>query len=119
MVLTPEENLRWYTALAGFPWSSHHVDIEDTLNKAGLRGYEDVPCYTLSAGQQRRVNLARLSLASVKLWILDEPFTAIDKSGVETIENMIKEQVSRGGSVILATHQDLQSVPQLRRISLG
>ena len=56
--------------------------IEAALASVGLYGYEDVPSHTLSAGQHRRVNLARLYLSECPLWLLDEPFTAIDKAGV-------------------------------------
>lgn len=114
--LTAEENLRWYAALAGCNLDER---LWDVLADVGLRGYEDVPCYTLSAGQQRRVNLARLYLIPAKLWVLDEPFTAIDKSGVAAIEQLMTRQVENGGSVIVTTHQDLSSVPNLRRVSLG
>ena len=55
--------------------------IWQALADVGLRGFEDVPCHTLSAGQQRRVALARLYLDAPPLWILDEPFTALDKQG--------------------------------------
>jgi len=114
--LTAEENLRWYAALAG-----REVDgqLFEVLAQVGLRGYEDVPCYTLSAGQQRRVNLARLYLLPAKLWILDEPFTAIDKAGVMAIEALIGSHVRDGGAVIVTTHQELNSVTNLRRLRLG
>lgn len=114
--LTARENLRWHAALAGLDCEA---DIDDALAKVGLRGYEDVPCHTLSAGQQRRVNLARLHLTPAKLWILDEPFTAIDKAGVEAIESLLIQQASQGGAVILTSHQDLQHVPGLRKLELA
>jgi len=113
--LTAQENLRWHAALKGLVRDD---EIDDVLAKVGLRGYEDVPCYTLSAGQQRRVNLARLYLLSAKLWILDEPFTAIDKSGVQAIETLLSHQAQKGGAVILTTHQELHNVPGLRKLEL-
>ena len=113
--LTAHENLRWHAALTGLEGDDQ---IDDALAKVGLRGYEDVPCYTLSAGQQRRVNLARLHLLPAKLWILDEPFTAIDKAGVSAIEALLIDQAQQGGAVILTTHQDLQHVPGLRKLTL-
>jgi heme exporter protein A len=58
----------------------------------------------LSAGQRRRVALARLLLGTARLWILDEPFTAIDKAGVDNIERLIREHVTAGGMAILTTH---------------
>jgi heme exporter protein A len=69
-----------------------------------LRGFEDVPCHTLSAGQQRRVALARLYLDSPPLWILDEPFTALDKQGVAQLEEHLAAHCERGGVVVLTTH---------------
>jgi len=113
--LTAQENLRWHAALKGLVRDD---EIDDVLAKVGLRGYEDVPCYTLSAGQQRRVNLARLYLLPAKLWILDEPFTAIDKSGVQAIETLLSHQAQKGGAVILTTHQELHNVPGLRKLEL-
>lgn len=113
--LTAQENLRWYAALAGLDCDNR---LDDALDRVGLRGYEDVPSYTLSAGQQRRVNLARLYLLPAKLWILDEPFTAIDKSGVQAIEELLIHQAQQGGAVILTTHQDLRHVPGLRKLEL-
>lgn len=114
--LTAQENLRWHGALAGIDCG--HL-IDDALARVGLCGYEDVPCYTLSAGQQRKVNLARLYLLPAKLWVLDEPFTAIDKKGVEAIEALLIQQAQQGGAVILTSHQDLQHVPGLRKLELA
>ncbi len=114
--LTAQEHLEWYAVLAGL---SSGAGIMDALQNVGLRGFEDVPCATLSAGQQRRVNLARLHLVPAQLWILDEPFTAIDKAGVDSIESLIRSQVASGGAVIVTTHQPLQSVSGVRRLELG
>lgn len=86
----------------------------------GLAGREDVVVAQLSAGQQRRVALARLWLSEQKLWILDEPLTAIDKQGVKVLETLFLTHAQQGGIVILTTHQDMFSdYPQLRKIKLG
>jgi heme exporter protein A len=103
--LTAEENLRWMQQLSPH---LNQIDIQNALTKVGLYGFEDVPCYQLSAGQQRRVGLARLYLSSAILWILDEPFTALDKKGVSEKEKLIAEHVNQGGMVILTTHHHLQ-----------
>ncbi len=103
-VLTPEENLRWMVQLDK---SLNKCSIMDALQQVGLFGFEDVPCHSLSAGQQRRVGLARLYLSSAPLWILDEPFTALDKKGVREKEALIANHVHEGGAVILTTHHDL------------
>ncbi|MCT4707052.1 cytochrome c biogenesis heme-transporting ATPase CcmA [Enterobacteriaceae bacterium H11S18] len=79
----------------------------EALAQAGLVGFEDVPVNQLSAGQQRRVALARLWLSSAKLWILDEPFTAIDVAGVEKLTQQMVRHTEAGGMVILTTHQPL------------
>ena len=100
------ENLRFNLAL-------HNVDstnIEAALKQVGLLGFEALPAGQLSAGQQRRIALAQLWLTQAKLWILDEPFTAIDKGGVVTLEALMVEHVKQGGCVILTTHQAL-SIP--------
>lgn len=110
--LTPSENLAWYLAQAG-----GRVSIDDALAAVGLYGYEDTPCYQLSAGQLRRVALARLHLSEARIWILDEPFTAIDKLGVSQLEALIARQSAQGGVVILTSHQDL-TLPLLRLINL-
>ena len=114
--LTPEENLTWMSTLHP---ALDKRSIYDALQKVGLRGYEDVPCYSLSAGQQRRVGLARLYMSTAPLWILDEPFTALDKKGVAEKEALIAGHVQGGGGVILTTHHDLH-VPgkNVRQINL-
>jgi len=114
--LTPEENLLWMRQLDPF---LNRIDILEALEKVGLYGYEDVPCFTLSAGQQRRVGLARLYLSNAPLWILDEPFTALDKKGVAEKEMLISQHVQQGGSVVLTTHHNL-NIPgkKIRSINL-
>lgn len=116
--LSPAENLAWYIAQTG---STAQTDstakVDQALAAVGLYGYEDTPCYQLSAGQLRRVALARLHLSCARIWILDEPFTAIDKQGVSQLEDLIARQSAQGGLVILTSHQDL-SLPQLRLINL-
>ena len=73
----------------------------------GLAGYGDVFCYQMSAGQMRRVALARLYVTTAAIWILDEPFTAIDRLGVRNLETLIQRHISNGGLVMLTTHQPL------------
>lgn len=116
-LLTAEENLAWLCALQR-PASA--PAIRQALSAVGLRGFEDVPCFTLSAGQQRRVALARLFLDAPPLWILDEPFTALDKQGVAQLEAHLARHCECGGMVILTTHHLLGERPaQYREIDLG
>ncbi|TLX55465.1 heme ABC transporter ATP-binding protein CcmA [Stutzerimonas nosocomialis] len=107
-LLSPEENLAWLCALQQ-PVSREA--IWQALATVGLRGFEDVPCHTLSAGQQRRVALARLYLTAAPLWILDEPFTALDKHGVAQLEAHLVAHCEQGGVVVLTTHHSLQTRP--------
>ncbi|CAJ1918069.1 cytochrome c biogenesis heme-transporting ATPase CcmA [Aeromonas jandaei] len=116
--LTPFENLTFYQRL-------HHSaqtesDLWQILARVGLAGFEDNPTGQLSAGQQRRVALARLWLCNQpSLWILDEPFTAIDKEGVKVLEQLFLSHADRGGMVILTTHQDLTLMQgRLKTLSL-
>ncbi|WP_093391799.1 cytochrome c biogenesis heme-transporting ATPase CcmA [Halopseudomonas xinjiangensis] len=113
--LTAEENLAWLCALSQ-PCSSEA--IWRALAQVGLRGFEDVPCHNLSAGQQRRVALARLYLQAHPVWILDEPFTAIDKTGVAELEAHVLAHAERGGVVILTTHHSLDHLSGVRRLDL-
>lgn len=103
-LLTPRENLAWH--VAGEAQYSDD-EIEEALASVGLYGYEDVPSHALSAGQHRRVNLARLYLSRCPLWLLDEPFTAIDKAGVAELEALMVRHVEQGGAVVLTSHQPL------------
>nr|WP_028471212.1 cytochrome c biogenesis heme-transporting ATPase CcmA [Neptunomonas japonica] len=114
-MLTPVENLQWYSAIHPALLAEK---IFPALEIVGLKGYEDVPCHSLSAGQNRRVSLARLYMNTAKLWILDEPFTAIDKSGVAAKERLLADHVASGGSVILTTHHDLASCGSVTKINL-
>ena len=87
----------------------------EVLEKLGLRGFEDVPCLQLSAGQKRRVGLARLLLSDCRLWILDEPFTALDVDGVALVEKICAEHCAQGGMILLTTHQPLQSLAAYKK----
>jgi heme exporter protein A len=116
-LLTPEENLTWLCALHR---PAERDAIMQALESVGLRGFEDVPCHTLSAGQQRRVALARLYLAGPPLWILDEPFTALDKQGVAQLEDHLTKHCEQGGMVVLTTHHTLSRIPAgYRDLDLG
>lgn len=127
--LTAYENLMFFQSmhlcntqgdLTGSPKVTGEDRLWQALAHVGLAGREDVPAGQLSAGQQRRVALARLWLSDHKLWILDEPLTAIDKQGVKVLEQLFLSHVQRGGMVILTTHQDMfTDSNHLRKIKLG
>jgi heme exporter protein A len=93
--------------------------IESALAKVGLASYEDVPGKALSSGQRRRILLAFIELAQAKLWVLDEPLTALDVQGVALMESMILEHRQSGGSVIFTTHHGMQLDCDMRSVKLG
>ncbi|WP_220460118.1 MULTISPECIES: cytochrome c biogenesis heme-transporting ATPase CcmA [unclassified Colwellia] len=113
--ITAQENLEFTLALHGNDVST----AEETLEKVNLLGFENALASHLSAGQHRRISLARLWQSTAPIWILDEPFTAIDKRGVEKLEQLFLAHAQRGGCVILTTHQDL-SFPEdkVKKITL-
>ncbi|MES2826139.1 MAG: cytochrome c biogenesis heme-transporting ATPase CcmA [Pseudomonadota bacterium] len=127
--LTPMENLRWYAAVQSSARQSDVNQVEKfttgvndevllrSLAEVNLAGYEDTLCYQLSAGQLRRVALARLVFSTAKLWILDEPFTALDKAGVVLLESRLASHATAGGVVLVTSHQDI-SVPDLQQLNL-
>ncbi|KPZ24374.1 MULTISPECIES: cytochrome c biogenesis heme-transporting ATPase CcmA [Pseudomonas syringae group] len=107
-LLTPLENLTWLCALHRLASAD---DILQALASVGLTGFEDAPCHTLSAGQQRRVALARLYLPGPALWVLDEPFTALDREGILQLETLLAKHCEQGGMVVITTHHVLSHVP--------
>lgn len=109
-LLTAEENLFWLGALHT---RSASATIGQALAAVGLHGFEDTPCHALSAGQQRRIALARLYLPGAPaLWLLDEPFTALDTAGTAQLEAHLAAHCSRGGTVVLTTHHELTRLAQ-------
>ncbi|MEW6990191.1 cytochrome c biogenesis heme-transporting ATPase CcmA [Colwelliaceae bacterium 6441] len=101
--MTAQENLAFNLSLSGLNKSQ----AEHTLSEVNLLGFEDALASHLSAGQHRRIALAKLWQSKAPIWILDEPFTAIDKNGVKKLENLMVQHAQNGGCVILTTHQDL------------
>lgn len=113
--LTAQENLDFNLQMHG----DHCDNIEAALSEVKLTGFEDALASHLSAGQNRRIALARLWQSEVKVWILDEPFTAIDKAGVSELEALFVQHIDNGGIVIFTSHQDLQiGAQRLKRITL-
>jgi len=113
--MSAQENLAFNLALQGIEPNL----AEETLKEVNLLGFEDSLASHLSAGQHRRIALAQLWQTKAPIWILDEPFTAIDKAGVKTIESLLLNHASNGGCVILTTHQEL-NIPEdrMRKITL-
>ncbi len=101
--LSARENLSFTASLRG----TAEASIEQALSRVGLQDRADLPCRFLSAGQRRRVTLARLQISVAVLWILDEPLTSLDVHGRALVEQMIASHASGGGAVIFTTHQPL------------
>lgn len=111
------ENSRFWCAQHGLSITADKV--YSVLATLGLVGLEDVPCGQLSAGQNRRVALARLWFkTSAKVWVLDEPFTALDVKGIELLEHHIHAFLTGGGSVVLTSHQPLSHLTDWRSLEL-
>ncbi|MBN1378666.1 MAG: cytochrome c biogenesis heme-transporting ATPase CcmA [Gammaproteobacteria bacterium] len=99
--LSPTENLVFASALhGGEPWLS----IESALDRVELYGFEDEPAATLSAGQRRRIGLAKMLVSKSRLWILDEPFSTLDTSGTKILEELIEMHLNEGGCAVMASH---------------
>lgn len=115
-LLTAVENLYFLSQLQ--QKSASVTYIEAALKKVGLYGYEYVPIAHLSAGQKRRVALARLFIEKSPLWVLDEPFTAIDHAGVQALETWLIDHAQQGGMVLLTTHHVFNPDFPLQRLDL-
>lgn len=102
--LTARENLRAAGCLAG---TAADIGIDTVLARLGLAAYRDFPAKILSQGQKRRLALARLAVASKPLWILDEPFSALDAHSIGTMTALLSGHLASGGMVIITSHQDL------------
>ena len=103
--LTVEENLTVNCALAGLGISSSQS--RTALAAFGLAGRERLPARVLSQGQRRRAALARLAMSKTRpLWILDEPFAALDAAAVERVRQFAGEHLAAGGMVVLTSHQE-------------
>ncbi len=113
--LTALENLQLYAALDDI-----HLPDDKALAalwRFGLRGREHLPVNCLSAGQKRRVLMARMLTSQAKLWVLDEPFNALDTHAVQALQGLIAEHLEQGGLVVLTSHQEV-SLPHVRVLDL-
>jgi len=113
--LTADENLSWLVGLDG---SSTQEQRYAALERVGLRGYEENIVAQLSAGQKRRVALARLHLCKVDIWLLDEPFTSLDQQGIVDEQDWLNQHTLAGGAVLMTSHQEI-SLPQVKILDLG
>ena len=101
--LSALENLHFAAALSGQAWVPDAA--MQALQQMGLRGREHLPLQVLSQGQKRRVALARLGLSPARLWLLDEPFVALDSAACGVLQVLMQNHVTRGGMVVFTSHQ--------------
>ncbi len=112
--LTLVENLRFEAALR----PQVAVDIEDILERVDVARLKRLPLRSLSAGQQRRVALARMLLANVPLWLMDEPYTNLDRDGTLLVAGVVNEHLAGGGLCVMAAHQDLDIDVPVQKVTL-
>jgi len=115
--LTAIENL---TMAKGMGDPNDDISIVDALAQVDLYGFEDVPTRNLSAGQQRRLALARLLVTRAKLWILDEPFTSLDTHGIGVVEMLFANHLANDGMIAVTSHHSVNlDTTAILRINLS
>jgi heme exporter protein A len=116
--LTPDENVRFASGLAGIAVSRE--EAQNALATMGLAGRENLPARLLSEGQRRRTALARLLICRTSLWVLDEVLTSLDSSAVRFVTSLIEGHLNKGGIAIVATHHELElSANSYQRLDLA
>lgn len=113
--LNPVDNLRFAATLHG----SSCAELDAVLERLQIEKLKRLPLRLLSAGQQRRVALARLPLSGARLWLLDEPFTNLDREGRALVLKLVGEHVAAGGLCIMAAHYDVDIDVPLQRVGLA
>ena len=114
--LSAAENLRDTLALRAAPATEEA--LAEALARVGLDKRRHLPARRLSAGQRRRIGLARLALDPAPLWLLDEPLTALDDDGQRLFTGLLQRHLARGGLALVATHHDVAPAPA-RELRLG
>ena len=94
------------------------VDIDDILERVDVARLKRLPMRSLSAGQQRRVALARMLLADVPLWLMDEPYTNLDREGSTLVAGVVNEHLAGGGLCVMAAHQDVDIDAPVQKVIL-
>lgn len=112
--LTLVENLRFEAVLR----PQVAVDIDDVLERVDVVRLKRLPMRSLSAGQQRRVALARMLLADVPLWLMDEPYTNLDREGSKLVAGVVNEHLAGGGLCVMAAHQDVDIDAPVQKVIL-
>jgi heme exporter protein A len=114
--LTALENLRF---MVGLKRRATAAELRASLDLTGVAGCADLPVRVLSAGQRRRVVMARVLAMQASLWLLDEPFTNLDTAGSELLGMLLAKHVNNGGLALVVAHHELKVAAQLRRLELA
>lgn len=112
--LSVQENLEYYAAVIGIGTEK----IATALECLNLDKYKDVLARQLSAGQQRRLAIARLCINPAAIWILDEPFVALDQASQDLFSDLMQEHVNQGGAIIFTSHQKLMNQANIQEVQL-
>jgi heme exporter protein A len=116
--LTAAENLRVWAAMAALGAGAQ--DVAQALRVLAIERFAQWPAGQLSQGQKRRIGLARLALArQARIWILDEPFNALDLRGVAILNQLIERHLNGGGAVVLTTHQAWEAPVPVVKLDLN
>jgi heme exporter protein A len=113
---SPRENLSWASKLEG---ADLNEGVDQAIHRVGLSEQAHLSFARLSAGQKRRVSLARLLISSSPVWLLDEPSTALDRQGQDLFAEILKEHLERGGLGLIATHLDIPGLSAQFNVDLG
>lgn len=111
--LSAIDNLRWWLS----PWGITTNDCQTSLEQAGIRDHR-VELARLSAGQRQRLLLAALMACPAKVWILDEPLTALDQEATQVFERQLTRHCQQGGAAILSSHHGLEGMASTRSVTL-
>ncbi len=114
--LTALENLRF---AVGLKRRIEREELRDSLRRTGVEHCADLPARVLSAGQRRRVAMARILAMRATLWILDEPFTNLDAAGADLMSELLQNHVTGGGAALVVAHHDVQGGDSMRRLDLN
>jgi heme exporter protein A len=99
--LTVLQNLQFSSSLRP---ASQNQPLQAVLRDAGLAGYDDTPAGQLSAGQNKRLSLARLLVQGAPLWLLDEPYANLDLAGIDWVNDLLQKHLAGGGAALISTH---------------
>ena len=95
------QNLRFTASLHG---AVSERQLETLIAECGLAGFEDTPAGKLSAGQNKRLSLARLQARPSALWLMDEPYANLDLAGIDWVNRLVQQHIANGGAALISTH---------------